>query len=565
MKWSRITTVTVLSMVISAQAQVKKPVVMDKAMLSVSIPGIHGFLDEVGLVAAKASPMMNGAMLKSMIGMQLGDMNLAGIPADGGISIVAMDTTNIFAVLEVSEAQSSAYLNMAKAQKLQAVYLDGAVVVAGNAVALETAKANAGAAKSALLAGKDPVLSLAMQPADVIEQNREAVDGFIQMMPAMLGMSMMHQPGATLDSTESLSKLLQAELLVLLSLAEQCSEAEIKLAPQNGSLVLSETFVPNAGTPLAELVNAPVVYQENAKLHAGVLGDGTLRLDMRFANPEALSRFVVAETLKAVKALDLVDVDADALAGTMTKWMNIFAGTGCEVVSFDENGYNVRYVMGVADEARTLQALREMNSDMAPFLKMYESLGMPVSMTFKENVRDADGLKVHAFGFEYDLSAMPEEQRKQMESMGVQKMMFDLAITDGKLFYAEKGGVETLVAEVKSGKDAAKIEAHTRYPAGGFYYLDWDMGEYMAFVAESLPAGPSAAMMKQQMSTMFKGTSPVTSAGFRKDGMVSWSVTIPGDLIAKYGQMIMMVQMQNMQSSQPGPGAPGSAPAVPEQ
>ncbi|MDZ8119477.1 hypothetical protein [Pontiella agarivorans] len=561
MKWSKMTAVAVWAVAIGVQAQVEKPVVMEEAMLSVSIPGVHGFIDEVGLVASKASPMMNGAMLKSMLGMQLGDMSLAGIPSDGGLSIVALDPTNIFAVLEVSEAQSSAYLNMAKAKKLQAVYLDGAVVVAGDDGALKTGKSKLGAVKAELLAGNAPVLSLAMQPADVIERNREAVDGFMQMMPAMLGMSMMQQPGASLDSTQSITKLLQGELLVLLSLSEQCSDAEVRLAPENGSLVLSETFVPKAGTALAKAVNAPVVHQENPALHSGLLGEGAVRMDMVFSNPEALSEFISAEAVKTVKAMDLVDVDAAAVADIITKWVQIYAGTGCEAVSFGEDGFSVCYVMELTDENRTLEVLRGMNADMTPFLKMYESLGMPLSMAFKENVREADGLNIHEFGFEYDLSAMPEEQRVQMEAMGVQKMAFDLAITDGMLFYAEKGGVEKLVAAVKAGKTAPKIKARSVYPEGGFYYLDWDMGKYMAFVAESLPADPSTAMMKQQMSTLFKGTAPVTSAGFRKDGMVNWSLTIPGDLIAKCGQMIMMAQMQSLQ--QPQPGAPGFAPVVP--
>ncbi len=550
MKWVSVVTTAVLAVSMSVHAQVEKPRVLDEAMISISIPNVHGFLDQFGLVAAQASPMMNGAMIKSMIGMQLGDMNLAGIPANGGLSIVALDPTNIFAVVEVSEATSSAYLNMAKAKGLQAEYADGAVILAKDAGALAKGAAESATVKAQLLANNGAVLSIAMQPSSMIERNRESIDGFMQMMPAMLGMSMMQQPGATLDSTQSITKLLQAELLVLVSLSEQCSEAEIKLAPAGGSLVMSKTFVPKVGTPLANLVQAPALAVENKKLHSGILGDGAVKIDFVFSNPGAFSEFVAVETEKAVKAMQLEEVDAEAIAKLMTKCIDVYSGTGCEVVSFDEGKIGVRYVMEVADEAKAFEVLRTMDTDMQPFFKMYESMGMPMSMEFKENVREADGVKIHQFSMKTDISAMPDEQKEQMAAMGVDEMVYDLAITDGLMFYSEAGGMEALLKKVKSGADAPKIAARSTYPAGGFYYFDLDVGQYMGFVAQAMPDTPSSAMMKQQMGTLFAGATPVTSAGFKKDGMVHWSLTIPGDLIAKYGQMIMMQQMQNMQQSQ---------------
>lgn len=530
-------------------------------MISISIPNVHGFMNEVGLVAAKVQPAMNGDMLKMMIGMQLGDMNLAGIPANGGLSIVALDPTNIFAVIEVSEAQSSAYLNMAKAKGLQANYTNGAVVVAKEIAVLEKASGKAGAVQSTLLSDNGSVLSIAMQPASMIERNREAIDGFMQMMPAMMGMTMMQQPGATLESTQSITKILQAELLVLLSISEQCSETEIRLAPNGGSLVLSKTFVPMAGTPLANLVNAPAVKKENPKLHSGVLGDGTIKMDFLFASPKAFADFVALEGKEVAEAMQLEGVDSVALEKLMAKWVEIYSGTGCEVITFDEDQFSMRYVMEISDEAKALDALRTMNADMEPFLKMYEGMGMPMTMAFKENVREADGIKIHQFQTQVDISSMPADQQDAMKEMGIENMMYDLAITDGLMFYSEEGGMEALIKKVKSGADAPKISSRTTYPAGGFYYFDMDMGEYMAFAAKSMPDDPSTAMMKQQMETAFVGTPPITSAGFKKDGMVNWSVTIPGDLIATYGQMIMMAQMQAMQ--QPQMGAPGAMPAPP--
>ena len=98
MKWIKsIAVVTVLAAsVLHAQAAFEKPVVMEDAMLSVTVSDFHGLMDEVGGVAAQISPMLNGTMIKSMMGMQLGDPGLAGIPVGSGLSIVALDRTNIF-------------------------------------------------------------------------------------------------------------------------------------------------------------------------------------------------------------------------------------------------------------------------------------------------------------------------------------------------------------------------------------------------------------------------------------------------------------------------------------
>ena len=55
-----------------AGAEIEKPVALDDALLTVTVSDLHGLIDGVGTVASRISPMMNGAMLKSMIGMQIG-------------------------------------------------------------------------------------------------------------------------------------------------------------------------------------------------------------------------------------------------------------------------------------------------------------------------------------------------------------------------------------------------------------------------------------------------------------------------------------------------------------
>lgn len=564
MKWIKQIYSTLVLCVITASVQavpvIEKPTVIPEIMLSVTVPDLHGFIDEVSVVAAQASPMMNGAMIKSMIGMQLGDPNLAGIGQNKGFSIVALDPTNIFAVVEIEAAQSTNYVNLAKSKGLQAQYENGAMVLSWTPEALAKGTALAEPVRSALLGRRSSTLRISLQPSAIIERNRAAIDGFMQKLPGFMGQSMMQQPGATLESAESTAKILEGELKIMLSIASQCEVAEVVLAPKGGAIQISETFVPKAGTGLAKVVNAPKLHKENTNIHSGILERGTMSFDFHIANSEALAEFVAVEAQKLITEMNINDVDSAELAANMKKWFKIYGGTGCEQVTFGADGtMEVSYVMEVQDEVAALDMLKNMEKDMAPFFKLYEVLGMPMSFSFKENAREADGVKVHEFTMNMKIETMLPETREQMEKMGLENMTYEVAIADGLMYYSGPGGMEALIKRLKDpAAESDPIKARSIYPAGGFYYFDLDMGGYMAFAALMMPDSPQTATMKQQMGALFQGVEPITSAGFKADNCVMWSVNIPGELIAKLGQMAMMMKMQKMQQQQMG--APGSMP-----
>ncbi len=276
--------------------------------------------------------------------------------------------------------------------------------------------------------------------------------------------------------------------------------------------------------------------------------------DFHISNSEAVAEFVAVEAEKLIKEMNIEDVDSAALVANMTKWFKVYGGTGCEQVIFGADGkMDVSFVMEVQDEAAALDMLRGMEKDMAPFFKLYESMGIPMSMLFKENVREADGVKIHEFTMNMKIETMPPETREQMEQMGLENMTYEIAIADGLMYYSGPGGMEALMKRIKDpAVKGDPIKARSVYPSGGFYYFDLDMGDYMAFAALMMPDSPQTATMKQQMTALFQGVDPITSAGFKADNCVMWSVNIPGELIAKYGQMAMMMQMQKMQQQQMG-------------
>ena len=84
------------------------------------------------------------------------------------------------------------------------------------------------------------------------------------------------------------------------------------------------------------------------------------------------------------------------------------------------------------------------------------------------------------------------------------------------------------------------------------------MGRYIELVSAFMPGDENP--IPPQVVAMMQGADPITSAGFRDEGAVMWSVNIPGDLITKIGQVSMMMQMQKMQQQQMPQGIPGGAP-----
>ena len=533
---------------LAGAAVVEKPSVMPDTMGCIVVSDIHGFLDGVGRVAAQASPMMNGMMIKSMLGMQLGDPGLAGIPLGKGLAVVIVDQTNAFAVIEVGEMQMAAYTSALAAKGIQSQGTEGVLVVAKTSEEIAKGAALVPVVKESLLARRSPDLKVTLQPASLIAQNDVQIQGMLQMMPMMMGMGMQQTPGMDLDSIQSMTRILEAEVRVLLSLARQCDTAGIILSPKDGSLTISETVVPKEGSRLDALINAPKISTPNPKVQAGLLGEAAVGMDATMGNPEAIADFFVAETEQVITEMNLQDLDVSGIVSTLKKWMNIYSGSFSETVEFGgENGFSVNYALAVKDEAAALALFKTLKEDMGPFLTMYENMGMPMTVEFKENARAYKEVNIHQFKVTMSFEQLPEEQRMQMTEMNLTNMLYEVAIVDSVMLYSMgEARMETLIDRITDDAfTAPPLKAREVYPAGAFYYCDFDVAKYMTFVASMMPEDAGSPL--PQIAPMLNGTDPVTSAGFSEDGAVMWSVTIPGSLIGKVGQVAMMMQMQKMQ------------------
>jgi hypothetical protein len=537
-----------------AAENIAKPAVLDDAVLTVTASDLHGLIDGAGSVAAQISPMLNGAMLKNMIGMQLGDPQLAGIPAGKGLAVVALDyfETNVFAILEIAPAQLTTYTNILTQGGMQFQYAKNVLVVAPEPYQVELGVKYIDAVKNTLLAQRSPALRIAIKPSELIAKNNDQIQGMLKTMPAMMGMGMQQNPDTTPETIEGITRILEVEIRGMLSVAKQVKAVEMSITPANGSVRISEVIDPVAGTPLATFCNAPAVNKENPQLRAGLLGNGMVQIDFNMSNTDALSAFITTETDKLFAEIKSTSPDAKKLVASMKKWMAIYAGGGCESFRFDpKTGISADVMIAVKDEAAALEALKSISSDMAGFTKLYKEMGMPISYTFKENVREHAGVKIHQLVFNMSMDQIPAEQKKQFESMNLSHMSYEIAIAKGVMVYTMGDGkMDGLIDQIKSAKTTAPaLKARSVYPASGCYYLDYNVGEYLGFIAELIPATPDMPPLKQ-FAELLKAADPITSAGYRNNGRIMWSSNIPGSLITNMGQIAMQIQMQQQMKQQ---------------
>jgi hypothetical protein len=369
----------------------------------------------------------------------------------------------------------------------------------------------------------------------------------IATMPVMMGMGMAQSPGMDLAAMESMSRILEGEVRVLLSLAKQCEIFELVLEPKDSGLRVNETLVPAAGTRLAALLNAPKVTTSNPKVQSCMLADAAIAIDCTLANPQALTDFFCEEIELVLKEMD---VESEAIAGmtdAMKQWAGLYNGSFSESVDFGGDSFiNLAYALDIKSEADVISMFKSIEQDMAGLLEIYKSFGVPMTIAFKENVREHHEANIHHFKVNMTMPAEDAAAAAEM-NLDFSNLVYEVAVCDGLLLVAMgETKVETLIDRVKTADfKAAPLKARGVYPADAVFYCDVDVARYMEGISSIMPADPSNPM--PQMAAMLKGADPVTSAGFRENGMVMWSVNVPGSLLAKFGQAAMAVQMQQIQ------------------
>ena len=547
---------------------IEEPAVIEGALVSITIPDLHGLLDALGTTASQVSPILSGPMLKSMLGMRLGDPALAGIAAGKGLAVVALDPATVFGVLEVGAGQLGTYTNQLATLGMSSRYRDGLLVVAKSAAALVRGGTSAKQVRDRLLSRRSPTIRVGFQPAGYIAANQEQVQGLVRTMSGLMGKGVQAQADTQLQpqsAVQGMTRVLEGEILVLLSLLKQTESVELVITPARGALRIDEVIQPVRDSRMATLFSAVRKNAWDPKVRSGAAGAAAFMIDFCIENGEALADFLGAEIEQLIAELKFNGPQVKGLAGYIRKWLGVCGGTISEsVLSGDQPGLIAKYVMAITGEKAALDLFRNTQSDLERMgvLAFYAKLGMPMSFAFEEHVRTYRGEKIHAFKTHISTEHMPGPQREQIEAMGLANIRYELAAFDGLMAYAMGSrAMDSLIDALKDPEPtAAPLVARRVFPGGGFCYADLDVARYIGFLASFMPRIPGNPMPFEQIAEALNCAEPVTSAGRVSGGRLQWGVNVPANLLARIGQAVMAIQMQRMQQM----GAPdptGTGPA----
>lgn len=531
----------------------ESPTTLDNAMLSITASDLHGLFEGAGSVAANISPMMNGIMLKSMLGGQfLGDAQLAGIAHGKGLAIVVVNPSNIFAVVEASGPQLSIYTNKLTTMGMHSQENDGVLVVGHTSNDVITGIKYVSDVKRKLLNKRCPSIRLSLNPAAIVKKNNDIIDSMLKKMNSAITMMPTNAP-TQYQQPKDVENIMEAEARILLSIMKQIEAAEITLLPSNGSITMTEVFVPEKGSGLAKFINAPAINKWNKKLQANALGDGTFKFEFLLKNTKAMSEFISSEAENLIAEMKLNKAKIKPFVDLMLKYVDACGGTVCESVNMGgKNLISANCLVEINDKAQILQLLRDSESNLknTGITDFYHNMGMDMSIALTENVGEYMGVKIHNLATKIDMKNIPKEQLQMYQSMNFTNMQSKVAIFDDILAFAVNNqNIDKLIDIQKNPSFAAEPLDARQLTKDGSCYMDFDVAGYLDFISSMMPTNIPGMPDLTQMSTLLKGAAKITSTGYSKNGMLIHKAKIPGSLITRVGQMFMMLAMQTQQQA----------------
>ena len=532
---------------------IEKPAVFDDTWLTVTVSDLHGFLDGAGTIAESISPTLNGAVFKAVLGTKLGDPQLTGFAPGKGLSVVVINDAILFAVLEVEPLQTAGYVAGIQAMGLRAKEADGVVLAAVNSEQMAYADQFAARVRSDLLEKKrSPAIRIALQPADQIAKNEDLIASGIEAM-----LTQMKQASGSNDVGQ-VDEILEAELQFLLSMGRQIEAVEVEIEPVDGSTHVRKLIEPVAGSRLSALCNAPVLRDFNPKVQSGELTDGAIQVEFNIRNPEACITFLSGECAALSESMQWDPAKADLFVDYTERWMNVLGGTVCEsILTGPGKEIGLGYLAEVKDEAGMLELLREIHAEFEAMglIGFYESMGLSLSLEFVETVRQHAGVSIHQLKMDVGMETLRAEQRDALELM-MNQLTYEIARVDDLAIYTT--GASEMERVIDRLKDPAylptPLAARAVFPAGAFYYADFDLGQYVSFAVAFMEEFSNQPQTVQPLDEMLAGLDPIMLAGFCNNGRIQADARVPGGLwarvISQTMSMLNAVRQQNAPQQQ---------------
>lgn len=548
-----------LVLTVSVMAQVSEPPqpppALDEALVVVAIPDLHGFLDGAEALKGQILPDMPPNFIKSMLGANLGDPTLSCVPVGEGAAVVIYPKHEIaFIVIEVAKDKAEGLKMAAGGMGMQTESVDSLMVMAFDPKGLNAGKALAKQAQDKWLSKSVPEAILTIKMAKTLNTFDQQINAFMAGIPMMMMMAQSQVPQAQKSSPEAMqaqTRILEAEIRVLQSLLRQIDTVTVHLSGNGDGLHVKKEISVVPGTNLAEFAaRNPGTVKDLPG--AFLPGNGLIRACF-VCDGKALQTLATKEADTVMQAMNMTKDErktiTDLIEISLKTWSNSAALEFMPPNALSLAGASISVV---EDPANALDAIRKT----ADFFKtdgmagFYKSMGMPMEMKFTEKARTHNGVDIHSFNMQFDLSGMPPQQAEMTKAF-LDMSHYDVAIVDKYQIQAygdEK--IENVIDQVKSGKATAKpMAAQKAFGPGQGWYVDLNLAGYVEMVGKAiapiLPAGQTNPI--PVIANAMRGASPIIVSGGQDGSVFTSQATVPSDLIAN---MINAVKALNAPQAQ---------------
>ncbi|NQU42956.1 hypothetical protein HQ520_06705 [bacterium] len=498
--------------------QAPAPLSLNEALVMVHVGNVTGFLDQAGLLAQKIEPSMNGAALKSMVGMYLNDPSLAGMPGDSG-ALIAIFGTGMMTFLEVQPDQASAYTSALSAQGMAAETASSLLVSSRNPSLMQGAKILAPQAKVEMAkrrAGSNIQATVHMDR--VLAQMGPQIQGMLSMMESM--------------QSNPMSRVgFRAFYLA----AQEVTQLDLDLSPGAEGLAAEFVVLPKAGSSLSQFFAAPT--QSVDGLMNYLPSNGAVR-GVFAINADAYASLMENLAGQAFEQLGTPQQDRDAVMN-MLRNSSMMQGNASAVDMFTPGGslFTGSQIYKVENPEQATELMEQSMEQVKQMFQGQQQTDVEMSFDFQKNAREYKGIPIHKLNMKVE---GPEVQGALAD------FQYEMAVVKDYVVNAMgSSSVEKLIDAVQSGSnpEAKDLTAKSEY-SGADAYIDIDLGRLMESLASSMGqmAGQADTAQMDAMGQAFAGARPVTMGAFMDAGAARLKFDVPAGIVSAIGNMNRQMQ-----------------------
>lgn len=227
---------------------------------------------------------------------------------------------------------------------------------------------------------------------------------------------------------------------------------------------------------------------------------------------------------------------SDGQIDELRSWMQTSTQALSGVVGMDFGGHSATrlsgaYALSVTSEQRALQFLRQIpaRSVSTGIAGLSGHIGMPLTISFKENARQYGDLPIHQLEVQTNFGGASPETDK-LTNIG--EPTCEVAIANKVLLYAVAPvKIETLIDAARLGKhpESKPLASRERFPGNLTFYSDINVSAISSLSGSG--ATHQQAEMKRRAALAFRNAPPMQLGGFSDSEQYRMTMFVPAETL----------------------------------